>query len=77
MKKSNKFLAMLLSIVVALSVTFTATACGVENLDDGEHDGQTNIRVYVYNGGGGSKWLYKAAERFVPNKRSCWQTGQM
>lgn len=64
MKKSNKFLAMLLSIIVALSVTFTATACGVENLDDGEHDDQTTIRVYVYNGGGGSQWLYKAAEKF-------------
>lgn len=55
----------LVSGLLAVSAIFSATACG-GNSDDGEKIDHTKTQIYVYNfnGGFGSEWLDKAADRF-------------
>lgn len=51
----------LLSVLVALAVVFTVTACTIQNQDDPT---KTTITVVNYDGGIGGGWLVGAVERF-------------
>lgn len=60
----NKFFKRMLTGVLAVSMLFTATACGGGD-DDKKYDStKSQLTVYSYNGGVGNVWLDKVIERF-------------